>query len=295
MAHEEWRDVVGYEGIYQVSNLGRVKSVNRKDNLMHFHAGRLLVEHKRPNGYRYVHLSKMGIAKWYSIHRLVATAFCEKPDGCDVVNHLDNCPSNNCANNLEWTTYAGNMQHAARQGRMKHQPQNLTKAQESRKIPVIAISSDGTRTEFESQRAAGEALGLASGHIAACCRQEYGYKTIKGYRFEYADRELQAKQHPKKVGMSKDELRKLASTVHAGNTYNKGKKFSSERRRAFIESVGRRVLQLDKDTGEIIGRFDCLSDAMRAFNTKGISECVRGRSKTSAGYKWIYEEDYEDD
>lgn len=54
----------------------------------------------------------------YSVHRLVAEAFCDKEVGCDVVNHLDNDPSNNEASNLEWTTQKGNMEHAAKQGRM---------------------------------------------------------------------------------------------------------------------------------------------------------------------------------
>ena len=185
---EKWKAITGYEGLYEVSDQGRVRSVDRVDNIKHFHPGKFLSIRPRPNGYICAHLSKEGVAKWYSVHRLVAEAFVEKPIGCNIVNHLDNNPANNAACNLEWTTYKGYMQWATKQGRMHYKPENLRKAQESQKRPVIAIDKEGNRYSFSSQREATDKLGLSEaqrGHIAACCRKDYGYQTVAGYSWQY--------------------------------------------------------------------------------------------------------------
>lgn len=284
MAQEMWRDVAGYEGFYQVSDLGRIRSVEHYDAIGHLHPSVIRKIHSNSNGYERINLCKHGVTKTYSVHRIVAAAFCERPEGMNVVNHIDNNTSNNKASNLEWTDDVGNMQHAARQGRMKGCPENLKKASESRKIPVIAISADGTTQWFESGAEAGRCLSLTSGHIAACCRQEYGYKRVGGYRFEYADRELQAAQKPRRRSLTDEELRE--SRLRAA----KGRKPSRRTIEKAAEVNRRKVAQLDKDTNEIIRLYDSVSDAIRAMHTKGVSECLCGRSKTSCGYKWAYVE-----
>lgn len=186
-----WRDVKGYEGLYQVSNLGDVKSIDHITVQMNNgvkcgtkYKGKLLKPQVRNRGYLAVHLSKGNVSKWELVHRLVATAFCEKAnDNYNVVNHLDNNPSNNNANNLEWTDYKGNMQYATKQGRMHYQPQNLKKAIESHKIPVIA-SNDKETIKFSCAMEA-EKFGFNHRHISKCCRKQYGYKTHKGYTWRY--------------------------------------------------------------------------------------------------------------
>ena len=186
---EAWKPIVGYEDAYAVSNYGRVKNLARIDNMGKFKRERILRQPKTPNGYLHVHLSKDGKAKWCLVHRLVAEAFCDKPDGCDVVNHIDNDKHNNRSDNLEWTTYKGNMQWASKQGRMHYHPDNLAKAVEAIKRPVIA-SKDGEERLFESQAAAVRELGLPKtmrNHIAAACRKAYGYKTVGGYEWRYKD------------------------------------------------------------------------------------------------------------
>lgn len=187
---EVWKAVVGYEGFYEVSNFGRVRNLGRVDNINHFHEERILKNGTRPNGYLRVHLSKNGDAKWHSVHRLVAMAFVEKKDGCDIVNHLDNNPKNNRADNLEWTDYKGNMQHATRQGRMHYQPRNLEKAVEKIKRPVIATDEHGNEYRFTSQVEAIKKLGLnpcARKHIGSACKGKRGYKTVAGFKWRYAD------------------------------------------------------------------------------------------------------------
>lgn len=182
---EIWRDVQGYEGFYQVSNLGRVWSVPRTDATNHKQGGKIMKLKRETAGYLKVNLSKNGKARLMFVHRLVATAFVQKDEGCDIVNHIDNDRANNNSKNLEWTTYKGNMQHAARQGRMKYNPENLKKAINSRKKPIIGTNGSET-LRFESAAEA-EKHGFNHRHIASCCRGMYGCKTHKGYEWRYAE------------------------------------------------------------------------------------------------------------
>lgn len=99
---EIWKDIEGYEGLYQVSNLGRVKNLKRIDAHEHELQGRILKPCKTKNGYLHVNLSKDGKTQSYYVHRLVATAFIENPNNYKEVNHIDEKPINNELSNLEW-------------------------------------------------------------------------------------------------------------------------------------------------------------------------------------------------
>lgn len=184
---EVWKDISGYEGFYQVSNLGQVKRVTHTDKTGHTYKERILKQSKTPNGYLRVHLSKNEKANWKLTHRLVAHAFCKMTDGCDIVNHIDNNKENNSATNLEWTTYQGNMQWASKQGRMKGPTPEVFAASIAARIkPIVAISKSGEEMRFPSIAEAERVLGVSHKHIAAVCRQDYGYKTAGGYKFQYA-------------------------------------------------------------------------------------------------------------
>lgn len=112
---EEWRDIEGYEGIYQISNYGRVK---RLDTIIHTAIkyvskraikGGVLKLSSNNRGYKTVMLSNSVKRKKYFVHRLVAKAFIENPNNYPVVNHKDENPSNNMVENLEWCTQRYNM------------------------------------------------------------------------------------------------------------------------------------------------------------------------------------------
>ena len=93
-----WKDIPGYEGLYQVSNTGQVRSLNYRQT----GKTKILKQHTDKNGYKKVGLSKNGKVKTYAVHRLVAKAFISNPNNLPYVNHKDENPSNNAVWNLEW-------------------------------------------------------------------------------------------------------------------------------------------------------------------------------------------------
>ena len=113
---EEWRDVSGYEGIYQVSNMGHVRTFRRKDGLVGYKISdepRLLSLVSNGNGYIYVSLTKDTVRKNHYVHRLVAEAFIgDIPKGC-VINHLDYDKSNNASENLEIVSQRDNVLYSS--------------------------------------------------------------------------------------------------------------------------------------------------------------------------------------
>lgn len=99
-----WKPVVGYEGLYEVSNTGLIKSLN----CYNYKEPRLLKLGHRPDGYLSVGLSKNNVTKTKTVHRLVAEAFIPNPDNLEMVNHKDEDRTNNNVENLEWCTRAYN-------------------------------------------------------------------------------------------------------------------------------------------------------------------------------------------
>ena len=124
---EQWRAVVGYEGLYEVSNMGQVRSLARRtSNSRNRIAARILMPSLN-RGYPNVHLSKHAAARMEQIHRLVATAFIGPPT-LPHVNHLNGDKTDNRVENLEYTTAKGNVQHACAFGLRDHRGERNHKA-----------------------------------------------------------------------------------------------------------------------------------------------------------------------
>ena len=139
--NEIWRDIPGYEGKYQVSNTGEVKSLNYN------HTGeiKLLKQGIKKKGYRQVNLYKNGKVKHHLVHRLVAIAFIPNPNNYKEVNHKDEDPSNNNVKNLEWCTREYNNNYGTRNKRTSeshkgkhHSEGTKTKMSESHKGKTLS-------------------------------------------------------------------------------------------------------------------------------------------------------------
>lgn len=174
---EIWKPVVGYEGFYEVSNLGRVKTL---------YYNRLLTQAKDKYGYYKVNLYLNGKAKSYTVHRLVALAFVDNPDGKPCVGHKDETTTNNFASNLEWVTWAENDRMPLHRKRMsehcnwrgKGALHNCSKA-------VLQFDNEGNFiAEYGSMREAERKLGISHSAIASCCL-EGRYKSAGGFVWKY--------------------------------------------------------------------------------------------------------------
>lgn len=110
---EMWRDIEGFEGLYQVSNFGKIKSLPKSNS------PGINILNPKPNKYGYlkVHLYKEGKRYKKQVHRLVGAAFISNPDNKPCINHIDSTRTNNNAENLEWVTYKENYDHSKSKGR----------------------------------------------------------------------------------------------------------------------------------------------------------------------------------
>lgn len=172
---EVWKDIVGYEGLYQVSNIGRVKSLDHYASngvKIILYSGRVLKQTKNKNGYYSVMFSKNSETKRKYVHRLVAEAFIENPNNLNEVNHKDESRTNNCVDNLEWCDRNYNLNY----GRLQE------KSAITRGIPVLQYDMSGTFiAEYYSIRNAAKMIGRKHGDvpIGECCKgkrkQAYGY------------------------------------------------------------------------------------------------------------------------
>ena len=177
---EVWKDVVEYEGLYQVSNKGNIHSVERRDSRGNRCGGRTLQPGYDNDGYHQVNLYKNGIAKRKYIHRLVAEAFIPNTNGFPQVNHRDEDKVNNNAENLEWCTSKYNNNHGTRIERL------------SKKVRAVNIKT-GEVVTFNSTREAGR-KGYRSSKVSVACRGVYKTntgkligdgRTYKGHKWSY--------------------------------------------------------------------------------------------------------------
>ena len=178
---EEWRDIKGYKGKYQISNMGRVKSLERTVwyNGGHYKKSeKILKANPDRYGYLYVVLCKDGKDKKCKIHRLVAQAFLPNTSNLPDVNHKDENKQNNYVENLEWCSKLYNNTY---NGRAKKVGKKNSK-------PVYSVSKEsGLVTYWESSKEAGRILGISSSHICRCLKGNL--KSTGGFYFFYADSE----------------------------------------------------------------------------------------------------------
>ena len=175
--NEIWKDIVGYEGLYQVSNLGNVKSLNYRRTGKE----RILKPVNNGCGYLQVNLCKNWNRRLFRIHRLVANAFLENPDNKSDVNHKDEDKTNNCVDNLEWMTRKENNNFGTRNERSSKSRINYKEMSKS----VLQFTKNGEFIkEWSSMHQIERDLGFSSGNIAKCCTGKL--KTAYGYTWKFA-------------------------------------------------------------------------------------------------------------
>lgn len=144
---EIFKDVKGYEGIYKVSNFGRIKSLGNNYNRKE----KILKGTNNGSGYFMVTLSKHGKQKTDLVHRLVAIAFIQNSENKKCINHIDGNKANNCVNNLEWITYSENNIHAyligLKIGNRKGEKNFFAKLNESQIIKIREMYSTGNYSQ----------------------------------------------------------------------------------------------------------------------------------------------------
>ncbi|MGN8688791.1 NUMOD4 domain-containing protein [Atopobiaceae bacterium HCP3S3_F7] len=174
---ESWKPITNFEGKYEVSNLGNVRSLKYRNSS----AIKLLVLTTNADGRKYVDLYQNGNRTRKQVHTLVAIEFVPNPDSLKEINHIDENPLNNRADNLEWCTRKYNVNYGSRNIRHSKAMKNgkLSKA-------VEAYSCEGNLVyTFPSASEAGR-NGFHASHVSACCRGEL--KSHKGLVWKYINK-----------------------------------------------------------------------------------------------------------
>ena len=167
---ELWKEIDGYAGRYEVSNLGRIRSINYNNSGL----PRIMKPEVTSKGYLAVGLSKNGKRKGYRVSRLVASAFVPNENGLPEVNHKDEDKTNNRADNLEWCDRAYNNKYGTR----------ISRTAEANRKPVLQYTKDGELlARWEGAKEAERVLGISDGCIWLCCNRKR--KTAGGYVWRY--------------------------------------------------------------------------------------------------------------
>ena len=174
-----WKDIKGDEGRYLISSSGDVISLNYRGSKL----SKMLTWKVNNKGYAWVQLRKNGIKEQKLIHRLVAEAFIEKPEGLNLVNHKDENKLNNNTDNLEWCDHTYNVRYSLeRHHERKCEGKNLA-------LAVVQFDKNGNAIkEWENARAVFLETGMSDWSIAEVCRGNR--HTAYGYLWRYANEDM---------------------------------------------------------------------------------------------------------
>lgn len=180
---EIWKDIKGYEGLYQISNYGRVKSFyNNKE--------KILKSGENSKGYLRAELKKDKKTTRFFIHRLVAEHFLNKEEGKNIVNHLDCNPKNNRLDNLEWTTPKGNSEYMKKLKRNKRTEEWLQKLSNTqrkvkgKRVQATSITNNKKILNYETVNGT-KRDGFQPSCVSCCCNHKR--LSHKGYTWRFVN------------------------------------------------------------------------------------------------------------
>ena len=165
---EHWKAISGYEGLYEVSDLGRVRSLK-------YGKEKILKPGKTHGGYLMIGLRKDGHMKYLLVHRLVAKAFIPNPNNLETVNHKDETKTNNTVSNLEWMSREDNINYGTHNKRVGEAL--------SKQVQMFDKKTGEVLATFPSTREANRVTGIAQPNISACCNGKL--KSAGGYIWRY--------------------------------------------------------------------------------------------------------------
>lgn len=178
---EIWKDIQGYENQYQISNFGRVRSLDRIDSRGWKRKGKIMKLCVKEDGYSVIGLTKNNYQKKFLVHRLVAEAFLKKTNETEEVNHIDENKQNNNVNNLEWCSHLKNMHHT-----QSLRPKFMISKKPKKRIGKInqySIEGEFIKT-WDSVMDIERSIGLNADCIWSCCKR--GHKS-QGYIWSFAN------------------------------------------------------------------------------------------------------------
>ena len=166
---ETWKAIAGYEGLYEISDMGRVKS-------LWYGKEKILKPGKNTHGYLFVCLSKDGQKKVSLVHRLVAESFIQNPNNLETINHKDEVKTNNTVTNLEWMSRKDNNNYGTHNKRMAEAL--------SKQVQMFDKKTGELLATFPSLMEAERVTGIDKSNISKCCNGKY--KSAGGYIWRYA-------------------------------------------------------------------------------------------------------------
>ena len=177
---EEWKPIPGYEGLYEVSNYGRVKSLNKSYKICNksiYNRKESILKQKQSRIYKCVELNSNGKSKYFQVHRLVAIAFIQNIQNKPYIDHIDGNPLNNHVENLRWVTQKENMNNPITKQRLRNaprkqgieHPQYEGKSRCSKMVVKYDLETKKELETYDSIHQASRRNNISATHISAVC------------------------------------------------------------------------------------------------------------------------------
>lgn len=298
---EIWKDIKGFEGYYQVSNLGRVKSLDRTITYVNGKVvnlkGKIISTFKMLNGYLTVNLRKNNKLYKKYIHRLVASAFIKNEYNYPCINHKDETRDNNVAENLEWCTYKYNNNYGSCIEKRKKNTDYKNRKKNFKNIKcVYQYDIEGNLIKkYKSANEVFNILGYSEDGVRKCCNNVS--KTYKGFVWQYNTISKEEIKLKTTKNINKGGWKLSEETKNKISRANKGKKRNEQFKIKLSKSKKKMVGDKNPKSKNVLcietnKIYNGTREVERLLNicSSSISQCCNGKLKTAGGYHWKYVE-----